>query len=46
MQLTAEASFISFAAVIVVFVLIVVCPTISAVPVKFDENRAEECATL
>lgn len=45
-QLTAEASFLSFAAVIVIFVLIGVCPTVSAVPVDFDENRAEKCATL
>ena len=45
-QLTAEASFISLAAVVVVFVLIGVCSTVSAVPVEFDENHAEKYATL
>ena len=45
-QLTAEASFLSLAAVIIIFVLIGVCPTVSAIPVEFDENRAEKCATL
>jgi hypothetical protein len=45
-QLAAETAFISLAAVIGIFVLIAVCPTIFAVPVEFDENRAEKCATL
>ena len=46
MQLTAEASFISLAAVIVVFALIWVSPTFSVVPADFDKNHAEKCATL
>lgn len=44
-QLTEEASFLSLAAAMILFVLIGVCPTVSAVPVEFDENRAEKCAT-
>lgn len=36
--MTAEASFISLAAVIVIFGLIWVSPTVSVVPVEFDEN--------
>ena len=36
-----EASFLSLAAVMALFVLIGVSPTVSAVPVDFDENHAE-----
>jgi hypothetical protein len=47
LALNAEASFLSFVAVVFVFILIGVCPTISVL-VEFDasENRAEKCATL
>ena len=47
MQLTAEASFISLVAVMVVFILFGVCPnSVPPVLVHLDKNRAEKCTTL